>query len=168
MVRICLNLFSRQIQSLVFFGFALTLAMLLPAAAKAQRSKGALDSGDENKPSVNQFKGVTIGMMADEARKKLGAPKEKSAEQDFYLLSDNEVLQVYYNKGGTVSAISIDFMNGASPVPNAKDVLGVEAEAKSDGSVYKLVRYPKAGYWVSYSRTAGSEPTTTITMQKIQ
>jgi hypothetical protein len=46
-------------------------------------------------------------------------------------------------------------------------VLGAEAGAKTDGSIYKLLRYPKAGYWVSYSRTAGSSPTTTITMQKI-
>ena len=168
MVRICLKLFSRQIQSLFIVSFALAIVLLATAAANAQRSKGALDSAAESQPSVNQFKGVTIGMMADEARKKLGAPKEKSAEQDFYMIGDNEVLQVYYNKGGTVSAISIDFMSGASPVPNAKDVLGVEAEPKSDGSLYKLVRYPKAGYWVSYSRTAGSEPTTTITMQKIQ
>jgi hypothetical protein len=66
-----------------------------------------------------------------------------------------------------VSAISIDFMSGASAVPTAKEVLGTEPEAKADGSVYKMLRYPKAGYWVSYSRTAGSSPTTTITMQKI-
>ena len=168
MVRICLKRFSRQIQGLFIVGFGLAVVLLAPAAANAQRSKGALDSGNENQPSVSQFKGVTIGMVADEARKKLGPPKEKGAEQDFYLFNDNEVVQVYYNKGGAVSAISIDFMSGATAIPTSKDVLGVEAEAKPDGSMYKLVRYPKAGYWVSYSRTAGAEPTTTITMQKIQ
>jgi hypothetical protein len=26
--------------------------------------------------------------------------------------------------------------------------------------------YPKAGYWVAYSRTAGDEPLTIITMQR--
>jgi hypothetical protein len=52
--------------------------------------------------------------------------------------------------------------------PSAKDILGSEADAKADGSKYKLVRYPKAGYWVSYSRTAGNEPTITVTMQKIE
>jgi hypothetical protein len=168
MVRICLKLFSKQVQGLFVFSLALTIALLMPTAAKAQRSKGALDSGDENQPTVNQFKGVTIGMLADQARKKLGTPRDKSAEQDFYMLNDNEVLQVYYDKGGAVNAISIDFMSGATAVPTSKEVLGADAETKADGSIYKIVRYPKAGYWVSYSRTAGKDPTITITMQKIQ
>ena len=29
------------------------------------------------------------------------------------------------------------------------------------------MRFPKAGYWVSYMRTAGDAPMTIITMQKI-
>lgn len=168
MVRICLKLFSRPVHALLVFSFALTLALLVPTAAKAQRSKGGLDSGDENQPTVNQFKGVRIGMLADDARKKLGTPRDKSPEQDFYMLNDNEVLQVYYDKSGAVNAISIDFMSGATAIPTSKEVFGADAEAKADGSIYKLVRYPKAGYWLSYSRTAGNEPTTTITMQKIQ
>lgn len=168
MVRICLQLFSRPVQGLFVFSFALTLGLLIPTAAKAQRSKSALDSGGETEPTVSQFKGVTIGMMADEARKKLGNPRDKSAEQDFYMLNDNEVLQVYYDKTGAVNAISIDFMSGATAVPTSKEIFGADAETKTDGSIYKMVRYPKAGYWVSYSRTAGNEPTTTITMQKIQ
>jgi hypothetical protein len=77
-------------------------------------------------------------------------------------------VQVFYDKAGVVTAISIDFMSGANAVPSAKAVLGTEAETKADGSVYKMLRYPKAGYWVSYSRTAGNSPTTTITMQKIE
>ena len=32
--------------------------------------------------------------------------------------------------------------------------------------MYKMVSYPKAGYWVAYSRTAGDEPLTIITMQR--
>lgn len=107
-------------------------------------------------------------MAADETRKKLGTPRDKSAEQDFYVFNDNEAIQIYYDKGGAVSAISIDFMNGANSVPTPKDVLGADADPKSDGSIHKVVRYPKAGYWVSYSRTAGNEPTITVIMQKIQ
>jgi hypothetical protein len=168
MVRICLKSFSRSLQGLFVFSFALTLAFLIPTTAKAQRLKAALDSGDENQPTVNQFKGVKIGMLADDARKKLGNPRDKSAEQDFYMLNDNEVLQVYYDKAGAVNAISIDFMSGATAIPTSKEVFGADAETKADGSIYKMMRYPKAGYWVSYSRTAGNEPTTTITMQKIQ
>lgn len=120
-------------------------------------------------PVFAEFKGVRIGMPTEEARKKLGSPKDKSDEQDFYLFNDNQAVQVYYDKGTKkVTAISIDFMNGANPIPSARDVIGSEIDAKADGSGYKMVRYPKAGYWVSYSRTGGKEPTITITMQKIE
>ena len=119
-------------------------------------------------PTFTEFKGVRIGMPTEEARKKLGNPKDKGDEQDFFLFNDNQAVQVYYDKATKkVTAISIDFMNGANPIPAARDIIGSEIEAKADGSGYKMVRYPKAGYWVSYSRTAGKEPTITITMQKI-
>jgi hypothetical protein len=121
----------------------------------------------DNSPPFSDFRGVRIGTPADEARKKLGSPKEKSAEQDFFMINDNEAVQVYYDKAGTVNAISIDFMNGATGIPSCKEILGDEAAAKADGSVYKMNRYPKAGYWVSYSRTAGDSPMVSITMQKI-
>jgi hypothetical protein len=138
--------------------------LLTASTASAQGSKGSITPPEEN---GFQFRGVKIGMAMDEARKKLGSPREKSAEQDFYLFNDNEAVQIYYEKGA-VSAIAIDYMSGSNGVPTPKAVLGAEAEAKADGSIHKVVRYPKAGYWVSYSRTAGNEPTITITMQKIQ
>jgi len=120
-------------------------------------------------PLFSDFKGVRIGMLTDEARKKLGSPKEKGDEQDFYLFNDNQAVQVYYDKATKkVTAISIDFMNGANQIPTPKEIIGSEIDSKADGSGYKLVRYPKAGYWVSYSRTSGKEPTITITMQKIE
>src|ERR1700682_3312949 len=144
----------------------LTFTMLAPITARAQRNKAPVDE-PENRPAFSDFKGVRIGMAAEEARKKLGTPRDKSAEQDFYVFNDTQAVQIFYDKAGAVTAISIDFMTGASGIPAAKEVLGTEADAKPDGSVYKLLRYPKAGYWVSYSRTAGSAPTTTITMQKI-
>jgi hypothetical protein len=148
-----------------FLLVASVIVMLGPVASHAQRPKAALD-GPDGAPAFNDFKGVKIGMHADEARKKLGNPRDKSADQDFYMFGDNEAVQVFYDKGA-VSAISIDFMSGANGIPSCKDVLGAEAEAKADGSVYKLIRYPKAGYWVSYSKTAGNSPTVTVTMQKI-
>jgi hypothetical protein len=119
-------------------------------------------------PLFSDFKGVRIGMPTEEVRKKLGNPKEKGDEQDFFLFNDNQAVQVYYDKPSKkVMAISIDFMNGANQIPTAKEIIGSEIDSKADGSGYKLVRYPKAGYWVSYSRTSGKEPTITITMQKI-
>jgi hypothetical protein len=67
-----------------------------------------------------------------------------------------------------VTAISVDFINGASNPITPEQVFGSDIETKSDGSKYKLVRYPRAGYWVSYNRTAGNSPMITITMTQIQ
>ena len=164
MFRVYLRSFSNQLKSLVLFSCAVILLLLNASTAAAQGSKGNITTPDEN---GFQFRGLKIGMATDDARKKLGSPKEKSAEQDFYLFNDNEAVQIYYEKGA-VSAIAIDYMSGSNGVPTPKAVLGDEAEAKADGSIHKVVRYPKAGYWVSYSRTAGNEPTITVTMQKIQ
>ena len=163
MFRVYLRLFSDQLKSAILFSCVAIVLLLTASTASAQRSKGSIDTPEEN---GFQFRGLKIGMATDDARKKLGAPREKSPEQDFYLFNDNEAVQVYYEKGA-VSAIAIDYMTGASSIPSAKDVLGADADAKADGSIHKVVRYPKAGYWVSYSRTAGAEPTITITMQKI-
>jgi len=140
---------------------------LAPGISRAQRTRTALDE-PESRPAFSDFRGVRIGMNADEARKKLGSARDKSAEADLYVYNDTQVVQVFYDKASAVTAISIDYMNGASGIPSAKDVLGSNTEAKADGSMYKIVRYPKAGYWVSYSRTAGNEPTTTVTIQKIE
>ena len=163
MFRVYLRLFSNQLKSVVLLSCLVIVLLLTASTAAAQGSKGSINTPDEN---GFQFRGLKIGMATEDARKKLGSPKEKSPEQDFYVFNDNEAVQILYDKG-TVSAISIDYMNGANSIPSPKDVLGADADAKADGSIHKVVRYPKAGYWVSYSRTAGAEPTITITMQKI-
>ncbi len=168
MLRVSPRLFPSRIGSLSLLFGGLILVAVAPVTVRAQRTRAALDPDADNRPAFSEFKGVSIGMPADEARKKLGSPRDKSAEQDFYMFGDNEAVQVFYDKAGAVNAISIDFMSGASGIPSCKDVLGAEAEKKPDGSVYKLIRYPKVGYWVSYSRTAGDSATVTITMQKIQ
>ncbi len=143
----------------------MVVALAAPTAHGQRRTPG---DGPENQPLFNDFKGVRIGMTADDARKKLGNPHDKGDEVDLYVFNDNEAVQIYYDKAKTVSAISIDFMSGANDVPGPKDIIGSEPETKADGSVYKLVRYPKAGYWVSYNKTAGNTPTVTVTMQKIE
>jgi hypothetical protein len=138
------------------------VAFLSVPAAKSFAQKSGADT-----PQFSDFKGVRIGMPTEEVRKKLGSPRDKGDEQDFYVFNDTQAVQIFYDKTSkTVTAISIDFMSGANQIPQAKDVVG-ELDVKADGSAYKLVRYPKAGYWVSYSKTAGKDSTITITMQKI-
>ena len=131
-----------------------------PAAKAAEPADAAM-------PAFQEYKGVRIGMSADEARQKLGSPTDKGDTQDFYLVSEKESVQVMYDGAKKVSALALIYMEAGANAPTAKAVMGTDLEAKPDGSMYKLVRYPKAGYWVSYSRTAGDAPIVSITMQKI-
>lgn len=137
------------------------LAFALPASA-AQSGAGAAKEKEE--PPFHEYKGVRIGMTADEARKKLGDPTDKGDTQDFYAVGDKETVQVFYDAEKKVHALSIIYMGGDAPA--AKAVLGADVEAKPDGSMHRRVDYPKAGFWVAYSRTGGDSPLVTITMQK--
>ncbi|HET7114079.1 MAG TPA: hypothetical protein VFI57_10560 [Pyrinomonadaceae bacterium] len=149
----------------VLAGICLLLAGI---SASAQTTRKASAAADDD-PVLLDYRGIQIGWLADEVRKKLGAPTDKGDEQDFYVFSEKESCQVVYDKATRkVTAISVDFVSGASGVITPQQVFGSDIESKSDGSKYKLVRYPKAGYWVSYSRTAGETPVITITMQRLQ
>lgn len=135
------------------------------ALAQAQKRPNA---GAEEEPVFNDYRGVKIGWLADEVRKKLGNPANKADDQDYFIFNDNERAQVYYDKDTRkVTAISVDFMSGATGILTPQQVFGGDFEGKSDGSKSKLVRYPKAGYWVSYSRTAGDKPIISVTMQQL-
>ena len=134
------------------------------ASGQAPRKSAASEEG----PLFHEYRGVEIGWAAEDVRKKLGAPADKGDEQDFYVFGEKETAQVLYDKAThKVVAISVDFTNGASSVLTPQQVFGAEIDAKPDGSKYKLIRYPKAGYWVSYSRTAGDTPIITVTLQRI-
>lgn len=148
----------------------LLLAALLPTAlgqTLARKPAPAPTDQGQNQPPFHEYKGVRIGMAAEEARKLLGSPTDKDDKQEVFAFSDNESCQVYYDAAKKVSAVSITYSSGKA-VPTARAVLGEEPEAKQDGSFYKLIRFPKAGYWVSYMRTSGDAPMTIIAMQKIE
>ncbi len=153
------------------FSFLLTFALIALSAASvvAQRKPGASPAviADDASGSFNAYRGIQLGMTADEVRQKLGEPKDKGTEQDFYLFNESEMAQFVYDKSQKVVTISADFLAAGPDVLTAKQVLGAEIEAKPDGSVYKMVRFPKAGYWLSYNRTSGTAPMTTVTLQKI-
>lgn len=142
-----------------------TLAISTVTFAQTTKTRNA---AAEDQPIFQEYRGVQIGWLADEVRKKLGAPADKGDEQDFYVFGEKETAQILYDKGTRkVVAISVDFVNGAATVITPQQVFGAEIEAKPDGSKYRLVRYPKAGYWLSYSRTAGDTPIITVTIQKL-
>jgi hypothetical protein len=140
------------------------LPVFVPSVSTAQRRNSAAE--DEN-PVFKEYRGVQIGMTTEDARKKLGNPKDKGDEQDFYVFSERETAQIVYDKTHKVTILSVDFSAGAPDVPTPKSVIGADIEPKADGSMYKMIRYAKAGYWVSYNRTAGDSPMVSITIQKI-
>ena len=145
----------------------ITLTVAGVSLAQAQTARKPAASPDDD-PVLLDYKGVKIGWLADEVRKKLGSPANKGDEQDFYTFGEKETCQILYDKATSkVTAISVDFMSGAREVITPQQVFGSDFDAKPDGSKYKLVRYPKAGYWVSYSRTAGDTPIITVTIQKL-
>ena len=149
------------IQSIV-----LGMVVLALGASVSQGQTTSVGSSEKaNVPLFTDYRGVKIGMSADDVRSKLNDIK-KGDHQDYLVLADQESAQIYYDNEGKVTAISIDYFdNGKAPAPDA--VLGTALQAKADGSMYQLNRYPEAGYWVSYNRTAGDKPIITITIQKM-
>ncbi|MBK9152717.1 MAG: hypothetical protein IPM25_00535 [Chloracidobacterium sp.] len=121
---------------------------------------------DEKDP-VFVYRAVPIGTTAEEVRKKLGDPKDKSDAQDLYIFSDDESAQFIYDGDKKVRAIMITFTGKLGEAPTPKQVFGVDAEAKPDGGIFKMVRYTKAGFWISYNKIVGDDSIISIAMQKI-
>lgn len=149
---------------------ALLLLALAPVAvaqdAAAQQPAGETVAAKAvAEPLFRDYKGVQIGMSADEVRAKLGKPEEKSDGMDFFVFSDKERARVYY-QDGKASAVIATYMGKDNDAPTPLAVLGTDIEAKPDGSLYRMMTYPQAGYWVAYSRTPGDTPLVMITMQK--
>ena len=121
----------------------------------------------QNAPVWTNYRGIKIGMTADEVRDKLGKAKIDDKDGLFYQFSDEESAQINFDKDKEVQLISVTYSHKNENAPKYTDVFGSEAAAKPDGSIYNLVDYPEAGYWVAYSRMSGDKPTVTITMQKL-
>ncbi len=117
-------------------------------------------------PTFTSYKGVSIGMSTDEVREKLGKPKEPSESMDYYAPSDNEFIQIYY-EAKKVAALTVTFSGKLDSAPDVKTVFGENAEVKPDGGIFKMVRYPKAGYWISYNKITGDDPMIMIAIKKI-
>jgi len=118
-------------------------------------------------PVYQEFMGIALGMDADEVRSKLRHLKEKGERQDFFVFSESQSAQIVYDDQGKVIVISVDYVGNDGKAPSPESVLAEAVHAKQDGSIYQLKRYPEAGYWVAYSRTAGDNPIVTVTMQKM-
>lgn len=137
------------------------------ANGQARRTASAqLRESTQQHPLFTEYKSVRLGMTAAEARAKLGNPVLKESDQDYYVLSDNETVQIAYNPAGKIVTISVDYMGGVG-APDPKTVVGGDLQLKPGGALYRIVRYDGEGYWVSYNRSAGPVVVVTITLQKI-
>ncbi len=166
----------RHIFQLLLMPALLVVALCVPVvnaqeqtpAPPASADEEAAGTDDANAPKFKDYRGVMIGMSADETRRKLGKPEAKSAGQDFYLISDKENAQIAYDKDGKVTTVAITYVDKSDATPTVLAVLGEDVAAEADGRIYKLVRYPAAGYWVAYNRSGGDSPIVSVTMKKLR
>jgi hypothetical protein len=150
--------------------FALAAAFAFIAAgvlAQAQTINKEGGLTEVKQPLFREYKGVTVGMTAEQVRAKLGAPQETRDGQDYYTRSESEFAQVIYDSTQRVKVVAVTYV-GEAAAPSCKDVFGEEVAAAADGGIHKAVKYPAAGYSVSYYRTAGADPLVTVTIQKIR
>lgn len=120
-------------------------------------------------PVLKSYKEIKIGMPADQVRDKLGKPKIESDKDLFYQFTEDESAQILFDADKKVRVISMMYMDRNGNFPKPADVFGayMQITSSEDGSIYKMVRYPAAGYVVVYSRTVGDNPMIVVTMQKI-
>jgi hypothetical protein len=144
---------------------AITILLFAGASAHAQKAHANPAALPAAQPLFSEYKGIRLGMTAQEVRTKLGAPTLKADDQDYYMFSDTESAQFAYDKTLKVVTISIDYTGAGAP--DYRNIVGPSIDERDDGSRYKLVRYQAQGFWVSYCRTAGPPPIVTITIQKI-
>ena len=147
----------------------LALALVLLAAGLTltlgQKPNGRAHAGVTEQVLYSEYRGVRIGMSTEEVRAKLGEPLQKADDGDFYVFSKNETAQIAYNPAHVVTTVSVDYLGGVG-APDYKLVVGPDVEVMADGSIYKVVRYPVAGLWIFYNRSAGESPVITVTLQK--
>jgi outer membrane protein assembly factor BamE (lipoprotein component of BamABCDE complex) len=158
------NLFAGLIMVLAFALMSLSLSA--QTVARAQKTRPAVNVGAAvvQQPIYSEYKGVRLGMAAEEVRAKFGEPALKGDDQDYYVVSQSESAQVVYDAAHMVKAISVDYTGGVG-APDPKTVVGGELET-SPGGQYRMVRYQSLGFWVSYNRTVGPVVVVTITLQQ--
>src|SRR3712207_96444 len=102
---------GKRLNTLSLFLPSLACAILLFSLTTSAQERRALNGNSaapvaaaaDDEPPFKEYKGVRLGMSADEVRKKLGSPQDKSEQQDFYSFSDKEGAQVFYDAERKVS-----------------------------------------------------------------
>ena len=119
------------------------------------------------KSSYTGYKGLLVGAMASDVRSKLGNPREKTDTMDLFVVSEVESVQFYYNSTQAVTAIMVTYSGDLKLAPTPMDIFGEDVAPNAEGGIFKMVRYPKSGFWISYNRTTGSDAVVSIAVQKM-
>lgn len=152
----------------------LTVAATCQTEPVASNSAQRLSSEETTKAStrspMTQIRGVALGMEGSEVKDILGKPKVDDPDGFYYVFSDAESLQIRLDADRKVSTASMTYTGSGAKAPDVKDVFGAsKVTPGADGRIYELVRYPDAGYWISYSRILLDKgPVTTVTIQKMR
>jgi hypothetical protein len=159
----------RRTRKIVLATLALGLAAGFTAVGQRANAKvtAPVALPTPEKTLFSEYRGVKIGMPTGEVRTKLGKAKEESDAQDQYIFSDSESAQFYYDAAKNVNAIMITFTGDVTKAPTAKDIFGADVAPNDQGMIFKLERYPKAGFWISYTRTSGADAMVNIALQKM-
>ncbi|MEO6334704.1 MAG: hypothetical protein ABIO91_06930 [Pyrinomonadaceae bacterium] len=146
------------------------LAQVVPRDTPILIDKDSATPTEVQRPLFQSYKGVEIGSTVADVREKLGKAKVDDKDGFYYEIGKGEFAQIRLDKSSRVRLVSVTY-SGESTPPTFEEVFGKTATieaSKAGGKLYRLVRYPAAGYWVAYSRRAGENPSVTVTIQKIR
>jgi hypothetical protein len=150
----------------LLIGILLLLALSRIATGQSQTpgARNAKAHAQVQQPIYREYRGVRLDMTAAEVRAKLGEPALKSDEQDFYVISANETVQIAYNAAQKAVTISTDYTGGVA-APDYKSVVGDGLLLeRPDGSRFRMVMYDSERFWVSYNKSAATPSIVTITI----
>ena len=122
-------------------------------------------------PFVSDLKGVNVGMTKKEVEGVLGRARVSDDAGLYYSFSDTQSAQIGLDNEGKVRTIALIYSEGDKQAMSYTDVFGPGTPPTPDanGNVYKMMRYPSAGFWISYSLTnTADSPMTVITMRRIE
>ena len=142
----------------------LALARIATGQSEAPGARTQKAHAQVQQPLYKEYRGVRLDMTAAEVRAKLGEPAMKSDEQDFFVISANETAQIAYNAAQKVTTISTDYAGGVG-APDYRTVVGEGMLLqRPDGTVFKMVMNDAERFWVTYSKSATTPSTVTITI----
>jgi len=147
-----------------YFEIAFLAALRLPYRNSTKLTEGFQFIAEK----LNEYTHQAIG-KANQFGHRAGDALDASSDYvKNFDLSETESSRVFYDDAKKVKAIVITYSGKLDTAPKPNDVIGEPIEPRPDGGMYKMVRVEDKGFWVSYVRTAGDNPSVMITVQALK